>query len=383
MIEQRGRTFALVQTDLGGLPYALTQEVLNRVADLGITGERLLLSATHTHSSTGPIWPADSSGYALLGGDAFDPRAFEITVQGVVEAIRAAHSNLESARIGTAVAELRGASRNRAFDAFRRNPDVPAGRGGGARGLDRPRGARDSRRRRRRAADRRLVELRDPSHLVRRREPALLGRQSGYGRAGGGARHGRRGRCGGPSGRSRPPAGERVDEREPGRHLAGRRDRTATGTTRFSTCPTASPRPTWRERGSARGCCTPGARAGASMADEIAIDARRVFLPFDGTPADGEPVGPLEVLGNGGIVADDGTCAPFDNFAGPGQGMKFPLLAGASAWCPPRARCRSGASGASAWSGCPPRSRSRWAGGSATASPPAPAARSTAWRWPG
>ena len=59
VIEQRGRKFALVQADLGGLPFALTQEVLERVADTGITGDRLLLSATHTHSSTGPIWPAD------------------------------------------------------------------------------------------------------------------------------------------------------------------------------------------------------------------------------------------------------------------------------------------------------------------------------------
>src|SRR5262249_21272625 len=68
--------FALVQADLGGIPYALTQEVLKRISGAtGIDGDHLLLSATHTHSSTGPIWPADSTGYALLGGDLFDPRA--------------------------------------------------------------------------------------------------------------------------------------------------------------------------------------------------------------------------------------------------------------------------------------------------------------------
>jgi hypothetical protein len=34
------------------------------------------------------------------------------------------------------------------------------------------------------------------------------------------------------------------------------------------------------------------------------------------------------VLGAGGITAPDGFCAPIDNLAGPGQGMKFPALAG-------------------------------------------------------
>src|SRR3954447_25046795 len=67
VIEQAGKKYALVQADLGGLPYDLTQEVLKKIVDTGITGDRLLLTATHTHSSTGPIWPLDSNGYALLG----------------------------------------------------------------------------------------------------------------------------------------------------------------------------------------------------------------------------------------------------------------------------------------------------------------------------
>ena len=46
-----------------------------------------MIAATHTHSSTGPIWPVDSTGYAALGGDAFDPRVFEFTAQGIAKAI--------------------------------------------------------------------------------------------------------------------------------------------------------------------------------------------------------------------------------------------------------------------------------------------------------
>ena len=87
VIETDRGKFALVQVDLGGVPYTLTHEVLQRVRATGITGERLLLSATHTHSAHGAIWPNDSNGYAFLGGDAFDPRIFELTAQGIANAI--------------------------------------------------------------------------------------------------------------------------------------------------------------------------------------------------------------------------------------------------------------------------------------------------------
>ena len=59
-----------------------------------------MLSATHTHGSTGPIWPPDSNGYGALGGDLFDPRVFELTADGVTEAIERADDNLEPARLG-------------------------------------------------------------------------------------------------------------------------------------------------------------------------------------------------------------------------------------------------------------------------------------------
>jgi hypothetical protein len=62
------------------------------------------------------------------------------------------------------------------------------------------------------------------------------------------------------------------------------------------------------------------------MRGSIALDSRQIYLRFDGTQADGEPVGPLAVLG-GGIV-DSTFCSPVDGLAGPGQGKKYPGLAG-------------------------------------------------------
>ena len=178
MVEQDGKKFALVQADLGGLPFALTQEVMSRIEDTGITAERLMISATHTHSSTGPIWPPlDNLGYGVLGGDAFDPRIFELTAEGIAEAIRTADERLEPAKLGVGSTALTDASRNREFDTFKRNPEAPADRGRGAGGLDRRQALGGARRLARRAAAGGLVELRHPPDLVRRREPALLGRQ--------------------------------------------------------------------------------------------------------------------------------------------------------------------------------------------------------------
>src|SRR3954447_20729132 len=125
LVLQQGATkLALVQADLGGLPYALTQSVVERIRATGIDGEHLLLSATHTHSSTGPIWPADNLGYAALGGDFFDPRVFEVAAAGIAEAILRADRRLQPARAGLATVQVHDASRNREPDPFKLNKDL-------------------------------------------------------------------------------------------------------------------------------------------------------------------------------------------------------------------------------------------------------------------
>src|SRR3954470_9432950 len=125
VLRQGAQKYALAQADLGGLPYALVQEVASRIKPTGIDAQHILLSATHSHSSVGAIWPADNNGYAFVGGDAFDPRVFDSTAQGIAEAITAANSRLKPARLGFGVARAEGASRNRSFDAFKRNSDIP------------------------------------------------------------------------------------------------------------------------------------------------------------------------------------------------------------------------------------------------------------------
>jgi neutral ceramidase len=319
----RGK-FALVQADLGGVPYALTQEVARRVEATGIARDRILLSATHTHSSSGAIWPVDSSGYAILGGDLFDPRTFELTAAGIAESIVAADARLEPARAGVATVPVTDASSNRNFEPFRRNADVP----------------QDEAAARAASIDPDVTVLRVDS-----RDGHPLGVWSNFAIHPTSFGDGNLLISGDNAAFAERIAERRIAEsaRVPPRH-----DRPVvdvwTNANQGDISPSRTPRTVEGEeleyaRGPYAGAHVPGARvaegivaawgaAGERMSTTLEVDSRQSFIDFDGTTADGEPVGPVPVLGSGGITGPDGFCAPIDGLAGPGQGMKFPTLAG-------------------------------------------------------
>lgn len=335
--------FALVQADLGGLPYDLTHAVLDRIRDTGLAADRVLISATHTHSSTGPIWPGGSQGYAALGGDLFDARVFALTADGVSEAIIRADARLAPARVGIGSTDVHGASRNRNLEPFARNADVPS----------------DPQRRQAASIDPTLTVLRvdaaDGSPLGVWSNFAVHQTSFGAGNllfSGDNAAFTERivertvARV--SAARGRAPSGEVVnvwtngaegdvspngDPDEPGDDVGDPPTPETPGAgsgpggrdpLQYVTSPFAKAHLTGQRV--ARGILRAWRQAGRRMRARIPIDSRQVFLRFDGSPADGEPVGPLAVLGAG--VAEDGFCAPFDGFAGPGQGRKFPALHG-------------------------------------------------------
>jgi neutral ceramidase len=328
VIEQGGRKYALVQADLGGLPYDLTQEVLKKIAATGITGERLLLSATHTHASTGPIWPLDSNGYALLGGDAFDPRIFELTATGIADAIIEANGNLTPARLGVGSSGLRNASNNRSFEAFLNNPEVP----------------KDAAAARAASIDPTVTVLRvDDTHgrpIAAWSNFAIHPTSFGDGNL--------------LFSGDNVASAERVSEAgilkdAAHRGVAAPHGRKVvdvwTNSNEGDISPNGSPD---TDNGDALQY-VPNAYASANMAgtrvgdgilrawsaarghmsDSLAVRAKRTFMIFDGTQAQGRPVGPTEALGAGGITLPDGTCSPVEDIAGPGQGKKLPAIVGA------------------------------------------------------
>lgn len=320
VIERGGRKHALVQADLGGLPHALTQEVARRIRHTGITEDRLLLTATHTHASTGPIWPADSLGYALLGGDLFDPRIFDLTAAGIAEAIVAADADLQPARAGVGAAELHGASRNRAFEPFQRNEDVP----------DDEEGARAA------SIDPTVSVLRVDSADGRpigvwssfavhptsfgADNPLFSGDNAGVAERVVEAGLARAGGAGALNIWSNGAEGDVSPDGSPDRDDEG--DPLTWVPNAFASTHVAGERV-------GKGILAAWEAAEEQMSAELAVDARHAVLAFDGTPADGRPVGPMAALGIGGVFGPDGLCSPIDDLAGPGQGRKMPLIAGA------------------------------------------------------
>ena len=319
-LERDGRRFVLAQADVGGFPLTLLQEVRRRIAHAGVQASDILLSATHTHSSTGPLWPSDNLGYAVVGGDLFDPRIFDLTAQGIAEAILTAIDRLRPARLGVGQVELRDASRNRNFEPFRLNPE----------------GQGDEAQARRAAIDPLLTVVRADAldgtpiaawsnfaiHPTSFGDDNLLlsGDNAGF--------------------------AVRIAERDIARHAGGAVVNVWTNGNEGDISPNGGTDKLGAERlrwtpekaafdeahlaglRTARGIVRAWRAAGDHMADDVTLGGAQSFLPLDGTAADGEPVGPVPVLGSGGVVGPDGSCAPFDGFAGPGQGNKMIGLAG-------------------------------------------------------
>lgn len=326
VLQRGGETFALAQAELGGLPYALVQEVASRIKSTGIAPDHILLSATHTHSSVGDIWPADNNGYAFVGGDAFDPRVFETTARGIATAILSADDRLAPARVGIGSAQAVRASRNRSFEAFQRDfeyrsADVNTQRANSTDPtvtvlrVDSPKGKPvalwsnfavhpTS------FGDGNLLFSGDNAGVAARLAEQQVEDETGAKGVVDVWTNSAQGDIS-PDGDPLTVGGQALDyvnSQAAGADLAGARD--ADGIVRA-----------WRD-------------AGDHMSGNLEIGARRFFEAFDGVTNYGgpggqqEPLTPYPVLGQGGIVQDDGTCAPVDNMAGPGQGQKLPLLGG-------------------------------------------------------
>jgi len=130
VLEDRNATkVAVVQVDLGGLPAEVHQAVADRVSrSVGIDAAHLLISATHTHQGPGGIF--QYQGYALLGGDQFDPRVFAAVTGGIANAVERADHSRRPAKM--AWAQMVGApgNHNRRTEQFCLDPESHCGEAG-------------------------------------------------------------------------------------------------------------------------------------------------------------------------------------------------------------------------------------------------------------
>lgn len=123
LADSGGAKVAVVQVDLGGLPGEVHEAVAKRIQPLtGIDREHLLISATHTHGGPGGIF--QYQGYALLGGDEFDPRIYEAVVGGITRAVVEAYARLRPAKLAVGEGSVPSGNGNRGGTAWAKNPEA-------------------------------------------------------------------------------------------------------------------------------------------------------------------------------------------------------------------------------------------------------------------
>ena len=121
--DNSGERAALVVVDLGMVSLVLHRRVADRTlrSGTGIGADRLLLSATHTHSGPGNFFAAD--GYNANAGRfiGFDPVVTDFLIDGIAGAIEDAASDLQPAQAGWRFEPVWDFTFNRSYEAYERN----------------------------------------------------------------------------------------------------------------------------------------------------------------------------------------------------------------------------------------------------------------------
>jgi neutral ceramidase len=119
-----GNRLAWCNSDQGILPYAVFRAVLARLAATHgtlYTEQNVSLSATHTHAGPGGCAHDLVYNLSIFG---FQQQNFDAVVDGITEAIEAAHADLRPGTITLGRGELTDASANRSRVAFELNPQA-------------------------------------------------------------------------------------------------------------------------------------------------------------------------------------------------------------------------------------------------------------------
>ena len=121
--DDSGERLALVVADLGQVSILLHRKVADRTlrSGAGIGADRLLLSATHTHSGPGNFFAAD--GYNANAGrfSGFDPVVTDFLIDGIAGAIEDAAFDLQPAEAGWIFKPVWDFTYNRSYEAYERN----------------------------------------------------------------------------------------------------------------------------------------------------------------------------------------------------------------------------------------------------------------------
>ncbi len=112
--DSHGERLALVQADLGAVSGLVHRRVAERSAATdGITADRLLIAATHTHAGPGGFFGEKFFNVFGSGRPGFDPALVELLVERINAGIHRAFAELGPAALGATEVDVQGIARNR------------------------------------------------------------------------------------------------------------------------------------------------------------------------------------------------------------------------------------------------------------------------------
>ena len=122
-----GERIAFVVADLPHVSANLHRLAADRLVDsTGIGADRLIISATHTHSSLASFYAERQYNVNVSRVVGYDPRIVDYLVGSIVAAVEAATAGLRPALVAVGETSIVGATINRSFDAFCLNSDNQA-----------------------------------------------------------------------------------------------------------------------------------------------------------------------------------------------------------------------------------------------------------------
>ncbi|MBI5095840.1 MAG: neutral/alkaline non-lysosomal ceramidase N-terminal domain-containing protein [Candidatus Hydrogenedentes bacterium] len=113
VLKQGPKKFALVTTDLLGIPRSLREETLKRIAETGITSDTLMLTASHSHAATEMNAMNRANTFENKAIGIFDESLLTFTADRIAEAIINANKSFQPVRAGTSSAHVQGMNGNR------------------------------------------------------------------------------------------------------------------------------------------------------------------------------------------------------------------------------------------------------------------------------
>jgi neutral ceramidase len=113
ILKQGEKKYALVTSDLLGIPRSLRDEVLARIQATGITSDTLMLTASHCHSSTEMNAMNRNNVFGNKAIGVFDESLLIFTADRIADAILEADKEYQEVHVGTGSRRVQGLNRNR------------------------------------------------------------------------------------------------------------------------------------------------------------------------------------------------------------------------------------------------------------------------------